>query len=86
MKENSPVHQLGKFADRPWEVSEIGGMMTADTEAVKGPQPLPFVNTRTSPCQSPRRTNVAASSTVSILGAGTPIGCGTLEEFLDGLD
>jgi hypothetical protein len=25
MKENSPVHQLGNFVDRPWGVSEIGG-------------------------------------------------------------
>ncbi len=26
MKENSPVHQLGNFVDRLWEVSEIGGI------------------------------------------------------------
>ena len=25
MKENSPVHQLGNFVDRPWGDSEIGG-------------------------------------------------------------
>ena len=28
MKENSPVHQLGNFVDRPWGVSEIGGTLT----------------------------------------------------------
>ena len=26
MKENSPVSQLGNFVDRPWGVSEIGGI------------------------------------------------------------
>jgi hypothetical protein len=32
MKENSPVHQLGNFVDRPWGVSEIGGTACRATE------------------------------------------------------
>ena len=32
MKENSPVHQLGNFVDRPWGVSEIGGSAVGRTD------------------------------------------------------
>ena len=36
MKENSPVSQLGNFVDRPWGVSEIGGILSPRTEISHG--------------------------------------------------
>jgi hypothetical protein len=53
MKENSPVHQLGIFVDRPWGVSEIGGTTPhVDLELAPGePHPIRALATTDHPAR-----------------------------------